>query len=144
MPMEQGLAAARDGSGNSAKMAAKRVLVVDDNRDSAESMALLLELEGHQTLTARDGLEALDKAATFQPDVILLDIGLPNLDGFEVCRRLREQPWTRNALIIAMTGWGQADDLRKAAHAGFDHHCVKPVDHDALKILLMQGGTARE
>jgi PAS domain S-box-containing protein len=130
--------AAADGSGATARKAGRRVLVVDDNQDSAESIALLLQFDGHQTRTAHDGPQALDMASSFRPDVILLDIGLPNLGGYEVCRRLRQQPWTSNALIIAMTGWGQADDLRKSAHAGFDKHCVKPVDHDALTALILQ------
>ena len=121
-----------------------RVLVVDDNRDSAETVALLLELAGHQTRMAHDGQEALDMATTFRPDVVLLDIGLPKMSGYDVCRRLREQPWSSDALIIAMTGWGQTDDLRRSAHAGFDHHCVKPVDHDALTALILQARPLRE
>ena len=87
---------------------------------------------------AQDGLEAVAKAASFRPHVILLDIGLPNLNGYEACRRIREQAWTQDLLIIAMTGWGQAGDRRKSADAGFDNHCVKPVDHAVLMNLLNQ------
>ncbi len=146
MHAEPDAPAAADRSGAPAHRAARRILVVDDNLDSAQTMALLLELDGHQTLTAHDGPEALDKASAFRPEVVLLDIGLPHLSGYEVCRRLRQQPWGSDALIIAMTGWGQADDLRKSAHAGFDNHCVKPVDHDALTALIQQArpGTGAE
>ena len=135
---------AADGNGAAARTAGRRILVVDDNRDSAETLALLLELDGHRTRLAHDGQEALDMATTFRPDVVLLDIGLPKMSGYDVCRRLREQPWSSDALIIAMTGWGQADDLRRSAHAGFDHHCVKPVDHDALTALILQARPLRE
>ena len=134
---------AADGSGTTSGVAARRILVVDDNRDSALSMALLLELDGHQVLTAHDGPEALKEALTFRPEVVLLDVGLPQLDGYEVCQRLRQRPETRNALIIALTGWGQADDLRKSAEAGFDSHCLKPVDQDTLTALILQGRPSR-
>ena len=112
------------------------ILVVDDNRDSAEMLRTLLEASGHSVTTAADGDEALVIADRLRPDAILLDIGLPRLNGYEVCRRLRAQPWGRRLLIIAQTGWGQEQDLRKSEEAGFDAHLTKPVDDDALLKLL--------
>ena len=116
----------------------RRVLVVDDNQDGVESLAALLTLSGHEVLMCHDGLDAVEKAKSFRPDAILLDIGLPKLDGYGVCRRIREQPGGNDILMIAMTGWGQADDRRKSRDAGFDSHCVKPVDHAVLVDLLTQ------
>lgn len=113
-----------------------RILVVDDNRDSATSLAMLLKLYGYQTQTAFDGLEAIDAATKFLPQVILLDIGLPKLNGFEVCRRIREQSWGKKIVMVALTGWGQDEDRQKSSEAGFDHHLVKPVDSKALTKLL--------
>lgn len=113
-----------------------RILVADDNVDSAESMALLLNLLGHEVRTAHDGLEALTLAKEFLPTVILLDIGMPKLNGYETCRQLREQPWGEEATIIAMTGWGQDEDRRRSQEAGFTHHLVKPVDPAVLQKLL--------
>ena len=113
-----------------------RILVVDDNRDSATSLAMLLKLQGYQTQTAFDGLEAVEAATTFRPQVILLDIGLPKLNGFEVCRRIREQSWGKEIVMVALTGWGQDEDRQKSNEAGFDHHLIKPVDSKALTKLL--------
>ena len=113
-----------------------RILVADDNVDSAESLAMLLTLDGNETRMAHDGLQALDVAATFRPDAILLDIGMPKLNGYEVCRRIRQQPWGKNIVVIALTGWGQEDDKRRSLGVGFDFHLVKPVDHAALKKVL--------
>ncbi|MGH2626539.1 MAG: hybrid sensor histidine kinase/response regulator, partial [Anaerolineales bacterium] len=117
-------------------MTAHRILIVDDNRDAATSLATLLKLTGNETQTAHDGLEAVEAAAMFRPDVMLLDIGLPKLNGYDACRRIREQPWGRNMVLVALTGWGQDDDRRQSKDAGFDHHMVKPVDLDALMKLL--------
>ncbi len=113
-----------------------RILVVDDNTDSAESLAMLLELTGHQVYTAHDGHSALDVAEQRRPDVILLDIGLPMLNGYEVCRRIRQQPWGAAMVVIALTGWGQDEDRRRSQEAGFNGHLVKPVDHTHLLALL--------
>ena len=113
-----------------------RILVADDNVDSAESLAMLLTLEGNETRTAHDGLQALEVAAAFRPDAILLDIGMPKLNGYEVCRRLRQQPWGKNMVVIALTGWGQEDDKRRSLGVGIDFHLVKPVDHAILEKLL--------
>jgi signal transduction histidine kinase/ActR/RegA family two-component response regulator len=113
-----------------------RILVVEDNRDSAESMATLLRLTGNEASVASDGEEALAAAEKQRPDVILLDIGLPKLNGYDVCRRIRGNPWAEDILIIALTGWGQKEDRRKSAEAGFDGHLVKPVEHGELMKLL--------
>jgi PAS domain S-box-containing protein len=125
--------AATDGDG---RLVPRRILIVDDNRDAAESMAMLLDLMGHETCTAFDGLEALVAAASFGPDVILLDIGLPKLNGYEVARKLRDQPDGRSKAIVALTGWGQASDRQQAKDAGFDRHLVKPVGQATLARLL--------
>jgi PAS domain S-box-containing protein len=113
-----------------------RILIVDDNRDSADSLAMLLELTGNKTYMAHDGIEAMEAIEKHRPEVVLLDIGLPKLDGHEVCRRVREQPWGKNIVVIALTGWGQDDDRRRSEEAGFNGHLVKPVDYDKLLELL--------
>jgi len=113
-----------------------RILVVDDNEDAATSLALLLTTMGNETQMAHDGLSALDVAAVFRPDVALLDIGLPKLNGFDVCRRIRQQPRGEGMVVIALTGWGQEEDQRRSMAAGFDAHLVKPVDPSVLEKLL--------
>jgi CheY-like chemotaxis protein len=115
---------------------ARRVLVVDDNEDAAVSLAMLLDLGGNETRLAHDGEAALAAAESFRPDLILLDIGMPRMSGHEVCRRLREEPWGRDIKVIALTGWGQEQDRRKSAEAGFDGHLVKPVDPATLSELV--------
>jgi CheY-like chemotaxis protein/two-component sensor histidine kinase len=112
--------------------ARRRILVVDDNVDSAESLGMLLRIMGHDIELAFDGLEAVEKAREFSPEVVLLDIGLPILNGFEAAREIRRHPWGKNMLLIALTGWGQEEDRRNSKDAGFDSHMVKPVDHMAL------------
>ena len=114
----------------------RRILIVDDNRDSAESLAMLMEITGNKAYMAHDGVEAIEAAEKYRPEVMLLDIGLPKLDGYEVCRRVREQPWGKDIMVIALTGWGQEDDRRKSEEAGFNGHLVKPVDYDKLLDLL--------
>ena len=114
----------------------RRVLIVDDNRDSADSLAMLMEITGNKTYMAHDGIEAVAAVEKYRPEVVLLDIGLPGLDGHEVCRRVREQPWGKDIVVIALTGWGQEDDRRKSEEAGFNGHLVKPVDYDKLLELL--------
>ena len=113
-----------------------RILVVDDNHDSAESLSMLLEITGNQTFTAHDGLEAIDMAKKVLPDLILLDIGLPKLNGWDVCRRIREQPWGKSIKVVALSGWGQEQDRQKSKEAGFDGHLLKPVDEKTLSDLL--------
>ncbi|HEX6708300.1 MAG TPA: ATP-binding protein [Albitalea sp.] len=113
-----------------------RVLVVDDNRDAAESLAMMLEMSGHQTATAHDGESALAQAVSFDAEAVLLDIGMPGMNGYEVAQRLRQMPETAAALIVALTGWGQDEDKRRAIAAGFDHHLTKPVDPEGLLAVL--------
>ena len=97
---------------------------------------MMLNLMGNDTRTAHDGLAAVEAAGEFRPDIILLDIGLPKLNGYEACRRIREQPWSKGMVIVALTGWGQDEDRRRSAEAGFNHHMVKPVEVDALEKVL--------
>jgi CheY-like chemotaxis protein len=113
-----------------------RILVVDDNRDGADSLAMMLGVMGHDARTAYDGQQALEAAAAFRPDVLLLDIGLPKLNGYEVARRVRGQPWGTEVVLIAQTGWGQEEARCRSKEAGFNFHLVKPVDPAALQKLL--------
>jgi CheY-like chemotaxis protein/anti-sigma regulatory factor (Ser/Thr protein kinase) len=118
-----------------------RVLVVDDNVDAASSLALLLKLDGHEVRLAHDGPGALQAARAFAPEVILLDIGLPGLSGYEVARELRRDPAFEAVTLIALTGYGQADDRRRSKASGFDHHLTKPID-DAVLATLLDGATS--
>ena len=130
-----GLVRAQESAGDRVPAVAAhqcRILVVDDNRDAALSIARFLELDGHSVRTAADGAKALDVAAQFAPEVVVLDIGLPVLDGYEVARRLRTSPALQQVLLIALTGYGQKDDRLAADAAGFDHHFVKPIDPELL------------
>jgi PAS domain S-box-containing protein len=113
-----------------------RVLIADDNADTADSLALLLRALGHEVRTARDGREAVRVAETFQPAVVVLDIGMPVMSGYEAARRIREQPWGDGMALVAVSGWGQAEDKRRAREAGFSHHFTKPVDPMELVQLL--------
>jgi CheY-like chemotaxis protein len=113
-----------------------RVLVVDDNRDAAETLAMLLELLGHDVRVAHDGVQALECGAQFKPHAVLLDLGLPLLNGLDVCTRMRSEPWGKHALMVAVTGWGQASDRTRSREAGFDTHLVKPVEPQALEETL--------
>jgi PAS domain S-box-containing protein len=124
-------------SGHSASTPARRrLLVVDDNKDAAESMSMLLELWGHEVICAYDGRTALETAATYRPDAVFLDIGLPEMDGYEVAERLRELPGSSKAVLVAITGYGQDADRRRSREAGIDHHLVKPVAPETLHNLL--------
>jgi CheY-like chemotaxis protein len=113
-----------------------RVLVVDDNVDSATTMSVFLDLCGHSTQTAFDGIEAVRVANEFRPDVVLMDIGLPGMSGLDAARAIRGEPWGRQTILIAVSGWGQDADRQRSREAGFDHHLVKPVDHKALTKIL--------
>lgn len=129
--------------------ASRKVLVVDDNEDSAVSLATLLRLTGHDALLAHDGVGAIEAAERNRPDVVLLDIGLPRMSGYEVCRRLRELPWGNDLVVIALTGWGQGDEPRKWQEAGFDAHLVKPAQYEDIAALLStlsptHGGTSAD
>jgi signal transduction histidine kinase/CheY-like chemotaxis protein len=113
-----------------------RILIADDNHDAAQSLALMLGMEGHDVRTAGDGIEALKVAEEFHPQVALLDIGMPKMDGYETARRLKTRPWARHTLLFAQTGWGQEDHRQRAKEAGFHQHLVKPLDPEALIQLL--------
>jgi two-component system CheB/CheR fusion protein len=114
----------------------RHCLLIEDHVDAAESLAMLLELIGHEVEVAFDGAGGLEKARTLSPEVVLCDIGLPGMDGYAVARALRAAPETRSTFLIALTGYGQDDDRRRALEAGFDAHLVKPVDLEALRGLL--------
>jgi PAS domain S-box-containing protein len=114
----------------------RRILVVDDARDNADALAMLLQLAGNEVETAYDGLAAVEAAERWRPDVVLLDIGMPKLNGYDACRRIREQPWGTTIVLVALTGWGQEEDKRRTSEAGFDGHLVKPVDPVALTKML--------
>jgi PAS domain S-box-containing protein len=119
--------------------AARRVLVADDNRDGADIMALLLQQYGYEVAVAHNGSDALAAAARTTPDIAILDIGMPGMSGYEVARRIRAEAWGKKMMLIALTGWGQEEDKRKAFDAGFDHHLIKPIDPDALEALMAAG-----
>jgi signal transduction histidine kinase len=116
----------------------RRVLVLDDNRDAADSCATLLELQGHRTATAYTGMSGLALGEAFRPDVMLLDIGLPDVNGYELARRVRASDWGRGVQLIAITGWGQDADRQRAFEAGFDHHLTKPVTPQVIETLLRE------
>jgi signal transduction histidine kinase len=117
-------------------VSARRIVVADDNHDSAEALATLLQLHGHDVRVAHDGVEAIRVAETFMPDVVLLDLGMPKMDGYEAARLTRTRPWGKNVMMIALTGWGQHQDRQRTAEAGFDAHLVKPVtDIDLFHVL---------
>lgn len=124
--------AGSDGTG----LQHRRVLVVDDNLDSADTLAVLVGLLGAEVHVARDGPAALAETASFHPDAVLLDIGMPGMNGYEVARRIRAMPGYEAVKLIALTGWGEEEDRRLAHDSGFDHHLVKPVDVDVLNTLL--------
>ena len=115
----------------------RRILVVDDNRDAATSMSMLLKVLGSDVRVAFSGPDALQAVAEYQPSVVLLDIGMPGMDGYEVARRIREQPGLKDVTLIALTGWGQEEDRRRSQSAGFDYHLIKPADISALETLLL-------
>jgi CheY-like chemotaxis protein len=122
----------------------RRILVVDDNEDNAKSLAILLGRLGNQVRTAYDGQAAVEAAHSFGADVVLLDIGLPVMDGYSAARAIRAQPWGKAITLVAVTGWGQEHDRQLSQEAGFDAHLVKPVDHQALhKLLLAPGSSLR-
>jgi CheY-like chemotaxis protein len=121
----------------------RRILVVDDNEDAATSLELLLKLTAHDVRTAHDGEEALQLAAADRPDVVLLDIGMPKLNGYRVAEQIRREEWGRSMSLIALTGWGQVADRERSKAAGFDHHLTKPVDPEQLRRLLADVRPAR-
>ena len=113
-----------------------KILVADDNPDAVNSLATMLEIIGHEVRRGYDGLEALENAAAFGPQVAILDIGMPKLNGYDVARRLRSEPWGKSTVLVALTGWGQEQDKADAKAAGFDRHFTKPADIGALNHFL--------
>lgn len=118
------------------KAPSRRVLIVDDNEDAANSLALILKLGGHETAPVYSAVDALARASAFRPDVVLLDIGLPGMDGYEVAQKMRELPGLRDIRLIAVTGYGRSDDRIRARDAGFDDHLTKPVEYAVLERTL--------
>jgi PAS domain S-box-containing protein len=139
-----GLHPANDDRENAPPAEKYRILIVDDNSLSSKSTAMLLRLMGHEIATAFNGFEGIEVARTFRPDVILLDIGLPKLDGYEVAQRIREQPWGKSTLLIAVTGYGQEEDRRRSLEAGFNYHMIKPVNLVELEKTLTDLRTANK
>jgi PAS domain S-box-containing protein len=131
-------AAEKSSEPSSPPTATRRILVVDDNVDAATSLATLLKMMGNDIQTAHDGIAAVEAANAFRPDLILLDIGMPGMNGYDACRRIREERWAKDAVIVALTGWGQDDDIRQSREAGFDLHMLKPVEPAALESLLTE------
>jgi len=119
-----------------------KILVVDDNRDAADTCGMLLEASGHHVQTAYTGRQALELARTFRPHAVLLDIGLPDIDGYQLARQVRAIPWGRSAVLVAVTGWGQEEDRLRAVEAGFDQHLVKPISAEMVESLLRSVGRA--
>jgi CheY-like chemotaxis protein len=133
-------ASAEGGAASRPKSRSRRYLIVDDNADSSEALKLLLEFRGHTVQVVHDGREALAAARSFSPEVILLDVGLPGLDGFEVVKQLRSSPETANLLVIATTGYGREEDRARCLAAGFNHHFAKPLDVDNIQAIVEQLG----
>lgn len=136
LPLAESSAVPSPAEPRTAAPAGVRVLVVDDSADGAQTLAMVLELLGYEVVVAEDGRQALAKGAAFSPHAVLLDIGLPDLDGYEVCRRIRGSDWGRSALLIALTGWGAEADKQAARNAGFDAHLTKPAQAEDLEELL--------
>ena len=122
---------------------ALNVLIVDDNRSAAEVLAAALDVLGHAARVAFDGREALASLAEFEPDLVILDIGLPGMDGFEVARAIRARPDMREVRIVALSGWGRPEDRRLSMEAGFDRHYAKPIGLDELEVILREAGAAQ-
>jgi CheY-like chemotaxis protein len=118
--------------------ARRRILVVDDSQDSADSLALLFTLMGHEVFTALSGTTALQAVKERRPEIVLLDVGMPDIDGYEVARRVRADDELRGIRLVALTGWAEEEDRRRSQEAGFDRHLVKPADRDVLEALLSE------
>ncbi len=144
LPLTVGAGAETGGGHPVSYVTPLRILIVDDNRDAADSLAMMLRLKGHEVYTAYDGIQAVETANSLRPDVALLDIGMPRLNGYEAARRIRTQPWAKAVVLVALTGWGQEEDKRLAEEAGFNSHFTKPVDTVALESLLAGVGAVRK
>jgi CheY-like chemotaxis protein len=133
----------RRGAATSALTAAvrrRRIVIADDNQDTADSLKVLLELDGHEVRAIADGEGAIELARSVKPDFLLLDIGMPKLNGYDVARHIRMQPWGREMRLVAITGWGQPEDRSCAIKAGFDYHLTKPVSLEDLAEILNAKG----
>jgi signal transduction histidine kinase/CheY-like chemotaxis protein len=133
---EEAVIAHPPASRASTEASVHRVLVVDDNKDAATSLSMMLALDGHEVRRAYDGIEALEVAEEFRPEVVLLDIGMPRMDGYATARELRKRPWARDLFLVAVTGWGHQEDKRRSAEAGINRHLVKPVEPEILRQLV--------
>jgi CheY-like chemotaxis protein len=129
-------------AGNVEQGTSMRILVADDSRDVTYTLGLLLEFMGHEVRTARDGLEVLEVAEEFEPQVVFLDLGMPRMDGYEACRQIRLRPWGVSATLVALTGWSQEQHRQRSREVGFDHHLVKPIDAAVLEGFLSQARPA--
>jgi CheY-like chemotaxis protein len=141
LPLVQGVPAVTQPPRNDAhaeKSPSLKILVADDNVDAAETLGALLEVMGHEVKRVHDGEAAVNECVPFAPDVVVLDIGMPKLNGYEACRRIRAQKHARMPVLVALTGWGQEQDLAQSQAAGFDRHLVKPVEAEALEQLLVE------
>ena len=136
LPVVEGDALPPDDTESTARFPHRRVLIVDDNADAANILGELLSALGATVAVAHSGRAALDAFASFQPDAVVLDVGMPEMDGYEVARRIRSMAAHRNVLLIALTGWGQGSDHSRSRAAGFDHHVVKPPNVETLRELL--------
>ena len=139
LPLSAGMPNVADAEAEAEQISADtglKILVVDDNRDAADTCAMLLEASGHHVQTAYTGRQALELARTFRPHALLLDIGLPDMDGYQLARQVRSNPWGRVVVLVAVTGWGQEEDRQRAVAAGFDHHLVKPISAETVETLL--------
>jgi CheY-like chemotaxis protein len=139
LPIAQGISNAELSAPITPSRAAKsglQILVVDDNKDSADTLCLLLKIKKHEVRTARDGFEAIEMASTFQPDMILMDVSMPNLNGYDAARRIRQTPQGRDIFIVALTGCSQPEDVARSREAGCSAHLVKPVNFAALEELM--------
>src|SRR6185369_11065509 len=125
-----------DNKKNEKAEVARRILVADDNLDSADSLAMMLEMLGHEVSSAHDGVEALEQAKASKPELVFMDLGMPRMNGYDAARLIRNQPECKGAVLVALTGWGQEEDRRRSYEAGFDYHIVKPIDFTAVEKLL--------
>lgn len=141
LPVAAGAATEPIASPEKTRRPRRRILVVDDNRDAAESLAMVLKVLGHDVRTAHDGEAGLAAAAEYRPDLVVMDLGMPNMDGYEACRRIRAESWGGDPFLVALTGWGSVDEQRRTRDAGFDRHLVKPVDADALSKIIAEMST---
>lgn len=138
LPLASGAARATEKRRHAGRMTAERVLIVDDNRDAADTLGSILRLLGADIAVAHDGPAALEAFDSYRPDAVILDIGMPGMNGYDVARAIRSRQNGKRVPIIALTGWGQGEDRRRAREAGFDHHLVKPADIEAPRELLSE------